>query len=66
MKSKLWTLILCVSVAGCGSINVRTECDWTKPLYFESVATIDWLLLNDRRLLEDIITQNEVRRETCR
>lgn len=60
------TLILpLVLVTGCATTPSGDYCDLTRPKYFESAATVDWLDENDRGLLAQIVVDNEVYREFC-
>jgi hypothetical protein len=54
-----------VLVTGCATTPSGDYCDLTRPKYFESVATVDWLDENDRGLLAQIVVDNEVYREFC-
>ena len=60
------TLILpLVLVTGRATTPSGDYCDLTRPKYFESAATVDWLDENDRGLLAQIVVDNEVYREFC-
>ena len=41
------------------------ECDWTRTIPFGDQRSIDWLIVNDRQLLVDVTTHNEVRDRLC-
>jgi hypothetical protein len=52
-------------VGGC----VRTTdsyCDIASPLYFENIASVDWLNQNDPSLLREIVIHNEQVQGLCR
>lgn len=51
-------------LAGC--TVVTTECTWSEYLRFGSMDTVEWLLVNDRELLTDIVVHNEARERICR
>lgn len=48
-----------VLASGCASVTANSYCDIVSPMYFGSDATVDWLLRNDRKLLVDIVVNNE-------
>jgi hypothetical protein len=56
--------LLLVPLAGC--VSVSTECDWTRPIMFNDETTINWLLSNDRDLLENVVAHNETRERICK
>lgn len=55
--------LLTVLAGGC----VRSDgyCDIASELYFNTDATVSWLLHNDRNLLVDVIIHNETTRRIC-
>lgn len=58
---------LLVPLSGCvGVTKVTTECDWTQFITFNDETTINWLLQNDRDLLETVVTHNETRERICK
>ncbi len=57
---------LIVPISGCGlKISGDSYCDITKPLLFDSQRTVDWLVVNDRTLLVDVIVHNETNVRIC-
>jgi hypothetical protein len=60
------TLILPLALgAGCVRITTDSYCDIASPLYFDTGATVSWLLRNDRTLLVDILAHNETTSRLC-
>jgi hypothetical protein len=59
-------IFITAPLAGCGTVTINTYCDTTKALYFDTDATPEWLLANDRGLLTDIIVHNETRERICK
>jgi len=57
--------LLVVPLAGCGAITGGSYCDVSKPLLFDNETTVDWLLDNDRNLLQNIIVHNETNARIC-
>lgn len=43
-----------------------TECVWTETLMYKNDAVVEWLVRNDRQLLEQTVTHNETRKALCR
>ena len=64
MKWKLWTTLALLTALLSGCMG-RTECDWVRPVHFSNQSTVDWLLANDRPLLEAVVTLNETQKEVC-
>ena len=58
-------LSLTVLTSGCAKISGDSYCDITGPLLFESERTIDWLIENDRPLMQDIMVSNETYQRVC-
>ena len=55
-----------VFLSGCGAtIAGDTYCDIASPLYFDSMRTAEWLMENDRKLLTDIVINNETHEKLC-
>ncbi len=52
---------LSVPLSGC----MTSECSWTQSIRFGGQQTIDWLLENDRVLLQDVVAHNETRETVC-
>jgi hypothetical protein len=52
---------LSVLLNGC----MMPECSWTQTIGFGDQHTIDWLLENDRVLLQDVTVHNETRERVC-
>lgn len=53
-------------LSGCGAtIAGDTYCDIASPLYFDSMKTAEWLIEHDRKLLTDIIINNETHERLC-
>ena len=67
MKSTLSMTLLSLTVltSGCAKISGDSYCDITGPLLFESERTIDWLIENDRPLMQDIMVSNETYQRVC-
>lgn len=65
MTSKLWVLMICVSVLASGCVRPN-ECIWTETLYYGSDNVVDWLAANDPSLLVKVTSHNEKRAEFCR
>lgn len=38
---------------------MNSYCEVVTPLYFDNTETVDWLMDNDRELLEDVLIHNE-------
>jgi hypothetical protein len=51
--------------SGCARVVADTYCDIAAPLYFDTPATIDTLLRQDRQLLVDIVVHNETHSRIC-
>jgi hypothetical protein len=66
MKSRLYVLMLCVSVLVSGCVKPTAECVWTEMLYYGSDNVVDWLAANDPSLLADVTSHNEKRTEFCK
>lgn len=66
MKSRLWivTLSSAALLAGC-AVPTSEYCALTRPIYFGTDATVDWLADNDERLLTDITVHNEQVEALC-
>ena len=58
-------LLLLGLTSGCAKISGDSYCDITGPLLFESERTIDWLIKNDRPLMQDIMVSNETYKRVC-
>lgn len=59
-------LIITVSLIALLSGCLRSpECDWTRTIPLGSQSSVDWLIENDRQLLVDVTTHNEVRDRLC-
>ena len=67
MRLKFWTTaaLLIVPLAGCAKVGANSYCDIASPLYFESMKTAEWLMENDRKLLTDIVINNETHERLC-
>jgi uncharacterized protein YceK len=64
MKSKLLILMIFGSALLSGCVKAE-YCDIAKPMYFDSEATVDYLLREDQALLRSILTHNEVTETVC-
>lgn len=65
LNPKMMCILLSVLVSGC--VTTASEyCDVVSPILFGNDETVDWLLDNDRSLLEDIIVHNEQASDLCR
>ena len=66
MRSKLWMIpiFLILPAAGCVTRS-DSYCDLARPLLFDRQASVDWLLTNDRELLNDILVHNETQERIC-
>lgn len=53
-------------LSGCARIPGDSYCDVAGPIYFGDEASLQWLMDNDRRLVEDIVTNNETYAALCR
>ena len=58
-------LLLLALLSSCAKISGDSYCDITGPLLFESERTIDWLIENDRPLMQDIMVSNETYQRVC-
>ena len=56
--------LLIVPLAGC--VKVNSYCDIASPLYFDSLKTPEWLIEHDRKLLTDIVINNETHERLCK
>lgn len=63
MRWSHWTTLVSLTVLlnGC----MMNECSWAQTIGFGGQQTIDWLLENDRVLLQDITVHNETRERVC-
>ena len=64
----MWRATLILSTAltsGCVKTIDGDYCDIARPTYFTSAETINWLADNDRRLLAQIVADNETYKEFC-
>jgi len=52
-------------LAGCMHVPQGDYCDIARPTYFTSAETINWLADNDRRLLVQIVADNEIYKDFC-
>lgn len=52
-------------LAGCMHVPQGDFCDIARAKYFLSAETINWLADNDRRLLAQIVAENEIYRDFC-
>ena len=57
--------LLIVPLAGCVKVEANSYCDVASPLYFDSMRTAEWLMENDRKLLTDIVINNETHERLC-
>lgn len=55
-----WTALL----SGCATSG-DSYCDLAGPIYFEDEASLLWLMEHDRRLVEDIVVNNETYSSLC-
>ena len=55
-----------VLISGCARITGDTYCDIASPLYFDSMKTAQWLIEHDRKLLTDIVINNETHERLCK
>ena len=62
---KLIPILLIVPLSGCVKATEGDFCDIARPKYFTSAETINWLADNDRRLLAQIVAENEIYRDFC-
>jgi len=46
-------------------VAANSYCDIASPLYFDSMQTAEWLMENDRKLLTDIVINNETHEKLC-
>jgi hypothetical protein len=68
MKSKhlIATLFAAGLLSGCVAQSPSADyCDIAAPLYFEHMATVDWLSDNDELLLRAVVVHNEQRKKLC-
>lgn len=64
----MWRATLILSTAltsGCVKAIDGDYCDIARPTYFTSADTINWLADNDRRLLAQIVADNETYSALC-
>ena len=69
MRSKVLIGTLCAAglLSGCVAASQSAEyCDIASPLYFDQMATVDWLEDNDTLLLREIVVHNEQHDKLCR
>ena len=59
------SVCLIALASGCAQTTTGDYCDLADPSEFSSSQTIDWLMANDRRLLEQIVIQNETYKRLC-
>ena len=57
--------LLIVPLAGCVKVGTNSYCDIASPLYFDSLKTAEWLIEHDRKLLTDIVINNETHERLC-
>lgn len=57
--------LLIVPLSGCVKVAANSYCDIASPLYFDSMRTAEWLMENDRKLLTDIVINNETHERLC-
>ena len=60
-----WTTLTLPTVLVSGCV-VGDYCDIASELYFGSDQTVEWLVENDRDLLEGIVIHNETTTRICR
>ena len=69
MMLKLWIRTLCALglLSGCAVTSPSADyCDIASPLYFDQMATVDWLEDNDALLLRGVVVHNEQHDKLCR
>jgi hypothetical protein len=59
-------VLLIVPLAGCANLEANSYCDIASPLYFDSLKTAEWLIEHDRKLLTDIVINNETHERLCK
>lgn len=66
MKSKRLIVTLCAAglLSGCVAPS-GDYCDIARPIYFDGVETVDWLMYNDQPVLREIVTHNEQVERLC-
>jgi hypothetical protein len=57
--------LLIVPLSGCVKVAANSYCDIASKLYFENMRTAEWLMENDRKLLTDIVINNETHERLC-
>jgi hypothetical protein len=67
MRLKFLTIVafLAVPLAGCVKVGANSYCDIATPLYFDSMKISEWLIEHDRKLLTDIVINNETHANLC-
>lgn len=66
MKHLMMMALLSALISGCGAkITTNTYCDVSKPHFFGSEDTADWLMKNDRQFFTDTIVHNETHEKLC-
>jgi hypothetical protein len=63
--ARLMRYLAFMLLAGCAHVPQGDFCDIARPKYFTSAETINWLADNDRRLLAQIVAENEIYRDFC-
>lgn len=62
----LMTLILLTGpLLGCAKSQTDSYCDIAGPIYIKNRASVNWLLENDRKLLEAVVINNETYGALC-
>lgn len=64
LNPKTMCILLIALVSGCAQVT-GDYCDIADPILFSNESTIDWLIENDRSLLEDIVVHNEQASDLC-
>ena len=58
------TLSFAVLTGGCSAID-GDYCALTSPIFMQDEATVDWLIVNDRSMLVDVLIHNETNDRIC-
>ena len=59
------SVLLSVLLSGCATLLNDSYCDLTEPHLFADAHVVEWLLTNDRELLQSIVTANEKYDRLC-
>jgi len=59
------SVLLIGLLSGCETTRTDGYCDIASLMHFDGQHVVDWLMVNDRKLLEGIVTHNEVTDRLC-